>query len=398
MIMPSSLEDIQNWVCSRIRKKKSFRICGKGTRFVDSGSSNLKLISSDILSLQKLDKKRFFDYEDMVVCLESGMSIRKMNQMLEERNMFLPVNSWSSDSCVGSVVACNDFGPNRMNMGGLRDCILGIEYINGKGELVKAGGKVVKNVSGYDLTRMLLGSQGGLGIITAATFKVIPKPIEPCGMYGIFENETWLSKVKKLHECRIPLDWIQGASTHDSNWIVGLGFSGNFHKRKRIENEVKKVFGETLSILTEGESFPGQKFTPGRNRFDGFLKIFSDIWKFDESHFHLFATLTTEKTLSLPVDNLLKDDFKILIHPIGGDIHILHKSFHSNEQLKLLKKIKSVLVDFESKLKWVSGSQKISLNHLGEYGITSNYSLTKRLKCHLDPFGIFSSDYYNLST
>ena len=58
-------------------------------------------------------------------------------------------------------------------MGGLRDCI-GIEYLNGRAERVYAGGKVVKNVTGYDLCRMMLGSLGGLGIITAANFKVIP--------------------------------------------------------------------------------------------------------------------------------------------------------------------------------------------------------------------------------
>ena len=107
----------------------------------------------------------------MVVGVESGMSIRTLQELLGERSMLLPVNPWFPDSSVGSVVACNDFGPNRMNMGGLRDCIIGIEYINGKGEIVHAGGKVVKNVSGYDLTRMMLGSQGGLGIITAVNFK-----------------------------------------------------------------------------------------------------------------------------------------------------------------------------------------------------------------------------------
>ena len=396
MIIPDSLEDIQKWVSSRIRMKKSFKICGKGTRFVDSISLESKLIPSDILSLQKLKGKRFFDPEDMVVCLESGMSVRKMNQILGKRNMFLPVNPWFSDSCVGSVVACNDLGPNRMNMGGLRDCILGIEYVNGKGEIVKAGGKVVKNVSGYDITRMLLGSQGGFGVITAVTFKLTPLPEKPFGMYGIFENEAWLSKVKELHEYRIPLDWVQGASTSDSKWILGLGYSGNLLKRTRIENEIKKIFGEKLVILPDGELFSGQNFTPGENRYNGFLKSFSDIWKLDRFHFHLFATLTTENTLSFPIDFFLKEDLKILIHPIGGDIHFLHKSTNSNDQLKLLEKIKSILVDSDSKLRWVSGAPKNSLNDLGEFAITSSFPLIKRLKNHLDPVGVFSAPYYDL--
>jgi len=396
MIIPNSIEDIQKWVSSRIRMKQSFRICGKSSRFFASVCGDSQIISSDVLSMQKLKGKRFFDPEDMVVCIESGMSILEMNKMLVESNMFLPVNPWFSSSCVGSVVACNDFGPNRMNMGGIRDFILGIEYVNGNGEIVRAGGKVVKNVSGYDITRMLLGSQGGFGVITAVTFKVNPLPLEPCGMYGIFQNETWLHKVKELHECRIPLDWVQCASTLDSKWILGMGYSGNLLKRKRIENEIKKIFGETLTILPDGESFPGQNFTPGENRFNGFLKGFIDIWELDDSYLHLFATLNTENTLSFPIDFFLKEDFKILIHPIGGDIHFLHKSTNRNKQLKLLEKIKSILVDSDSKLRWVCGSSKSSLNDLGDFGITNSYSLTKRLKHHLDPAGIFLSAYYDL--
>ena len=396
MIILSSIEDIQKWVSSRIRMKQSFRICGKGSRFIDSVYGDSQIISSDILSLQKLKGERFFDPEDMVVCIESGMSIIEMNKLLFESNMFLPINPWFPSSCMGSVVACNDFGPNRMNMGGIRDCILGIEYVNGKGEIVKAGGKVVKNVSGYDITRMLLGSLGGLGVITAVTFKVNPLPVEPCGLYGIFENETWLPKIKELHECRIPLDWVQCSSTLDSRWILGIGYSGNLLKRKRIENEIIKVFGKNLTILPDGESFPGQKFTPGENRFNGFLKEFFEAWEFDDSYLHLFATLNTEKTLSLPIDFFLKEDFKILIHPIGGDIHFLHKNNNSNKQLKLLDKIKSILADSDSKLKWVCGSPKRSLKDLGDFGITNSYSLTRRLKRHLDPTGIFSSAYYDL--
>ena len=187
---PGSLQEIQSWVSSRIESQEVFRMCGNCSRTLTTVSGNSNEIPSDILSLKNLNKTRFFDPEDMVVGVEAGMSIRTLQEMLGERNMLLPVNPWYSDSCVGSMVACNDFGPNRMFMGGLRDCMIGIEYINGKGEIVQAGGKVVKNVSGYDLTRMMLGSLGGFGVITAINFKVLPRPVEPHGMYGIFKNKS----------------------------------------------------------------------------------------------------------------------------------------------------------------------------------------------------------------
>jgi FAD/FMN-containing dehydrogenase len=391
-----SLEVIQNWVSNRIEQKQAFRICGNGTRFVSETSGKSTANSRDLLSLKNLNATRFFDPEDMVVGVESGMSIRTLQELLGERSMLLPVNPWFPDSSVGSVVACNDFGPNRMNMGGLRDCIIGIEYINGKGEIVHAGGKVVKNVSGYDLTRMMLGSQGGLGIITAVNFKLMPKPVEAHGMFGIFNSTSWLLQVAEIHKRRIPLDWIQAVSTVGSNWMLGLGYSGNEPNRNRIESEIIGVFGDNLTILADGESLSRQKFTPGENRFEGFLSVIRDVWGMPESHFHVFMTAATENILNFPFELFHKENFKIIIHPIGGDIHFMHESSDRKEQIQYLEKIKSALVHPDSKLRWVSTNPESSLEDLGKFGVASGYSLTQRLKRHLDPSGVFSSSYYDL--
>ncbi len=344
-IEPGSLEELQNWVNSRIETQVPFRTCGNGSRFVSTISGNQKDIPGDILSLKKLDGTRFFDPDDMVVGVEAGMSIRTLQGMLAEKNMVLPVNPWFPDSCVGSVVACNDYGPNRMDMGGLRDCIIGIEYINGKGELVKAGGKVVKNVSGYDLTRMMLGSQGGLGVITAVNFKVMPRPVEPHGMFGIFHDEAWLSQLKEL----------QALSTSDSSWVLGMGYSGNKLNRNRIEGEIREVFGETLNIQPDGKSYSRQIFTPGEQRFTGFLPSIRDAWKMEKSHFHVFATLPTEEIFTFPFETFRKANFKIAVHPTGGDIHFMHKSTERKEQLQHLEKIKSALIHYTEMLFYGSG-------------------------------------------
>ena len=391
-----SLEEIQSWVSSSIEDQKAFRICGNGTRFVTKVSGNSESIPSNILSMQKLNGTRFFDPDDMVVGVESGMSIRTLQKMLAKRNMMLPANPWFPHSCIGSLVACNDFGPNRMNMGGLRDCIIGIEYINGKGEIVNAGGKVVKNVSGYDLTRMMLGSQGGLGVITAINFKVMPLPVEPHGMHGIFKDEAWLPQVGEIHKRRIPLDWIQALLTPDLSWILGLGYSGNALNRNRIESEIREVFGKTLDVHPEVGSFPGQKFTPGEERFGGFLKAIRDAWEIEDSHFHVFSTLPTEEILCFPFEKFRKENFKIAVHPIGGDIHFMHKSFGMKEQLQHLEKIKSALVHPDSKIRWVRAVPEASFQELGKFGVANGYSLAQRLKRHLDPSGVFFAPYYGL--
>ena len=91
-------------------------------------------------------------------------------------------------------------------MGGLRDSLIGIEYINAKGERVKAGGKVVKNVTGYDLTRMMIGHLGGLGLITSVNFKVQPFVIEPHAVFVETGIQDWQNLVENLQIKRIP--WI----------------------------------------------------------------------------------------------------------------------------------------------------------------------------------------------
>ena len=395
-VEPGSLKELHNWVNNRIETKKPFRICGNNSRIVRTASGKVKDIPEDILSLKKINGTKFFDPDDMVVGVEAGMSIRTLQEMLAGNNMVLPVNPWYSESCVGSVVACNDFGPNRMDMGGIRDCIIGIEYINGKGKLVEAGGKVVKNVSGYDLTRMMLGSQGGFGVITAVNFKIMPKPVEPHGMFGVFYDEIWLSQLKELRQRRIPLDWIQAVTESESGWLLGLGYSGNKLNRNRIECEIGEIFGNTLYVQPDGKSFPGQIYTPGEQRFSGFLQAIRDAWEMDESYFHVFATLPTENVFSFPFETFSKENFKIALQPTGGDIHFMHKSTDRKEQLHYLEKIKSAIIHCDGKLQWVNSSPECSLSDLGKYGVSSAYSLIKRLKKHLDPACVFFSPYYDL--
>ncbi len=95
---PVSLKEIQSLVSSRIEAQEAFRIYGKGSRFVSTVSGKSEAFSSDILSLQKLNGTRFFDPDDMVVGVESGMNIRSLQEILAERNMLLPDNPWFQDS------------------------------------------------------------------------------------------------------------------------------------------------------------------------------------------------------------------------------------------------------------------------------------------------------------
>jgi glycolate oxidase FAD binding subunit len=114
---------------------------------------------------------------DLTAILPSGVSLRSVNDALGRQGQWLPLDpSFSSRATIGGIVATHDSGPRRHRYGTPRDLIIGIEMALPDGRVAKAGGRVVKNVAGYDLSRLLCGSFGSLAVITSATFKLAPLP------------------------------------------------------------------------------------------------------------------------------------------------------------------------------------------------------------------------------
>ncbi len=114
---------------------------------------------------------------DLVASLPAGASLSEVNGMLAREGQWLPLDPrLDARATIGGILASNDSGPRRHRHGTPRDLVIGIEMTLMDGRPVKAGGRVVKNVAGYDLSRLLSGSFGSLAIITRAIFKLAPVP------------------------------------------------------------------------------------------------------------------------------------------------------------------------------------------------------------------------------
>ena len=112
---------------------------------------------------------------ELTATVPAGATLQAVNEVLARSGQWLPLDPAHADrATIGGVIAANDSGPRRQQHGTPRDLIIGIEMVRADGRVAKAGGKVVKNVAGYDLARMLCGSFGTLAIVTAATFKLAP--------------------------------------------------------------------------------------------------------------------------------------------------------------------------------------------------------------------------------
>jgi len=121
------------------------------------------------------------DYEpaDYVVAAKAGTRLRDLQAALGQHNQWLPIDPPGAGAAtIGGVIAANRNGPRRLLYGSIRDMLIGIRVALPTGEVIKAGGKVVKNVAGYDLTKLFIGSLGSVGVIVEATFKISPSPGE----------------------------------------------------------------------------------------------------------------------------------------------------------------------------------------------------------------------------
>jgi glycolate oxidase FAD binding subunit len=130
-----------------------------------------------LLDLSRLNRIVAHEPGDMTVTVEAGANLAQVQKALGKHNQCLPLDPPQAEAAtLGGILATNAFGPSCLGHGTIRDWLIGIRVVDAQGRSVKGGGKVVKNVTGYDLPKMHVGALGTLGVIVEATFTVAPKP------------------------------------------------------------------------------------------------------------------------------------------------------------------------------------------------------------------------------
>ncbi|MCI0343357.1 MAG: FAD-binding protein [Planctomycetales bacterium] len=130
-----------------------------------------------VLALERMDRILEVDEESLFAVVEPGVVTQTLQEEVEKRGLYYPPDPASRGSChIGGNLAHNAGGPHAVKYGVTRDWVTGLEAVLPTGEIVAPGGKLLKNVTGYDLVRLLVGSEGTLGVITRATLRLIPLP------------------------------------------------------------------------------------------------------------------------------------------------------------------------------------------------------------------------------
>ena len=146
------------------------------------------------LHTSRLDRVLEHSQGDMVVSVEAGITLESLQAELAKKGQFLPLDPFNSPGhTVGGLLATGWTGPLRQRFGSPRDFLIGIRVALPDGRLASAGGRVVKNVSGYDMMKLHFGAMGSLGVIVAASFKVFPKPLHDVTVEASYPSfdEAW---------------------------------------------------------------------------------------------------------------------------------------------------------------------------------------------------------------
>ncbi len=244
---------------------------GGATALDYGGSPRLPGVAVDTTALG-----RVVDYPaaDMTITIEAGMTLAALQQVLARENQRLPLEAPQPDlATLGGIFACNASGPRRFGAGRPRDLLLGVTFATSAGKLVSGGGRVVKNVAGYDFPKLLTGSLGTLGILTQLTLKVRPRPEASAILAFPFDNPdalaAALTRLNSSDTRPVALELLNqtasamlspegGPALPGSPWLLLLGFEDN---AASVAWQIERIAGE-LAPAVPSSNFRGAEADP----------------------------------------------------------------------------------------------------------------------------------------
>lgn len=186
VVQPKSAEEVADIM--KLANEYKIPVYPRGKATSLSGGP-LPVHGGIVLDLSTWNEKLEVDPEDMVAVVSPGVITTDINDAaLKYGFIFPPDPSSSNVATIGGILAENSGGPRGLKYGVTKDYVIGLEVVTPEGEIIRTGGRTVKNVTGYDLTKLIVGSEGTLGIITEATLRLFPKPQATETMMAVFDN------------------------------------------------------------------------------------------------------------------------------------------------------------------------------------------------------------------
>ncbi len=277
--------DIASYVSDAYASGCKLRIVGGGTR----QSLGNPCESEAVLSTTGLNGISLYEPGALTIVAASGTPLADIEAALAAEGQRLPFEPMdhrgllgsSGTPTIGGVVACNISGSARIQAGACRDSLIGVRFVDGTGTVIKNGGRVMKNVTGYDLVKLMAGSMGTLGVLTEVAFKVLPAPETKAVL--LMEGLTDATAIQALSKALSSPYEVSGAAH------VQKGLDGDPVTMIRVEGFEKSVsyrieklrklltsFGESSIEIDPVHTKAGWKWV---HDVEGFANQTGDVWK-----------------------------------------------------------------------------------------------------------------------
>jgi len=261
VLQPRSAEEIAEIVRMAASEKLALVACGCGSKL---GIGMPPLRYDLALDMKGLMQIAHYDAGDLTLSVDAGKSLGALQWMLKEKGQFLPLDvPYFACATIGGTVASGIDSTLRQQYGTARDFLIGAEFIDGKGQVCKSGGRVVKNVTGYDLHKLLVGSLGTLAVITRLNFRTFPLPETCAGHLASFlDAESALNYRSTLLKTGLPFANLEVLGPEFSalaagifkatnqevpdalssnHWNVYAAYEGNESAVQRVTRELEKL-------------------------------------------------------------------------------------------------------------------------------------------------------------
>ena len=251
VVAPGSIEEVSKLLAYANSEKLAVVPRGNGTKMAQGGIlQRLDLV----LSMLRINRITEHDVPNLSLSVQAGMTLQAVQETLAAtgKGSFLPLDPpYTEKATIGGIVAANGSGPSRYLYNSARDLLLGLKAVAPNGDIVAFGGKTVKNVSGYDMTKLMVGSWGALGVITEITTKLLPLPEDSAALLISFDTLAKAGSLIRsvLHSVLLP----SAMELMDSNAAGRLGEKGRYLVAFSLEGVGEAVARQVIQIGEMGK-------------------------------------------------------------------------------------------------------------------------------------------------
>jgi len=283
--MDSALEKLSETVQEAGRSKRALRLRGGGTK--DFYGQDLE---GEMLETLGYSGIVAYDPSELVITARCGAKLKEIETAMREQRQMLAFEpphfaQFGSGATLGGVIAAGLSGPRRQAAGALRDFVLGVKIMDGRGEVLAFGGQVMKNVAGYDVSRLMAGSLGTLGIILEVSLKALPRPAAEATLRLELPEDKAIETFNRWGGKPLPISasaWTGGE--------LGVRLSG---AAAAVAAAQKQIGGELV------DAAQGERFWAGiREQTDPFFRNDAPLWR--------ISVPSTTPPLKLPGEPLIE--------------------------------------------------------------------------------------------